>query len=127
ALGSVAGRVRRLRTPTEIQDTMNEFRRQLLWEADARESSIAALRGDDLGLSVNGKSDGAARGDAGTQVTGGVIGVLLHPNPRRALVIGLGTGSTAGWLAATPSMERVDVVELEPVVLRVARDCAAVN
>ena len=42
-------------------------------------------------------------------------------------MVGLGTGSTAGWLAAVPGMERVDVVELEPAVVRVARDCAPVN
>ena len=40
---------------------------------------------------------------------------ILHPNPRSSLVIGLGTGSSAGWLGAVPAMERVDVVELEPV------------
>ena len=34
---------------------------------------------------------------------------------------------TAGWLGAVPSMERVDVVELEPAVLRVAQACEAVN
>jgi spermidine synthase len=45
---------------------------------------------------------------------GGLIGAALHPNPKRALVIGLGTGSTAGWLAAVPTIEQVDVVELEP-------------
>ena len=58
---------------------------------------------------------------------GGLIGAALHPDPRRALVIGLGTGETAGWAAAVPGIARVDVVELEPVVLRVARDCAPAN
>jgi hypothetical protein len=43
------------------------------------------------------------------------------------MVIGLGTGSTAGWLAQVPGLERVDVAELEPAILRVARDSAAVN
>jgi hypothetical protein len=43
------------------------------------------------------------------------------------MVIGLGTGSTAGWLAAVPSIERVDVVEIEPAVVEVARACAPVN
>ena len=57
----------------------------------------------------------------------GLLGALSHPNPRRALVIGLGTGSTAGWLGAVPSIERVDVVELEPLILEVARACAPVN
>ena len=41
--------------------------------------------------------------------------------------MGLGTGSTAGWLADVPGIERVDVVELEPAVAEVARRCAAVN
>jgi SAM-dependent methyltransferase len=76
---------------------------------------------------VNGKSDGHSIGDAPTQVMGGLIGALVHPQPRRALVIGLGTGSTAGWLAAIPEMERVDVVELEPAMVEVARRCAPVN
>ncbi|HSL83353.1 MAG TPA: fused MFS/spermidine synthase, partial [Thermoanaerobaculia bacterium] len=76
---------------------------------------------------VNGKSDGSALADAGTQVMGGLVGAMLHPRPERALVIGLGTGSTAGWLAEVPTMERVDAVELEPAILRVAEACAPVN
>ena len=42
-------------------------------------------------------------------------------------MIGLGTGSSAGWLGVVPSMERVDVVELEPIVVDVARQSHAVN
>lgn len=52
---------------------------------------------------------------------------MLHPDPRRALVIGLGTGTTAGWLAAVGSIERVDAVELEPAVVEYAELFAAVN
>ena len=55
----------------------------------------------------------------------GLLGALLHDGPRRILVVGLGTGSTAGWLADVPGVERVDVVELEPAVAEVARRCAA--
>ncbi|HEV8657974.1 MAG TPA: fused MFS/spermidine synthase [Thermoanaerobaculia bacterium] len=125
--GIGVGRLRQQVNPNDIHDSINEFRRHRLWDADGRESSIALMGGDDLGFFVNGKSDGSARGDAGTQVTGGIIGLLIHPHPERGLVIGLGTGSTAGWLAAAPTMQRVDVVELESVVKRVARDCASVN
>ena len=112
-------------------DSMEEFvrsrRRILIWEADGVESSLALIKDANFSFLVNGKSDGSARGDAPTQVMVGMVGALAHPDPRRALVIGLGTGSTAGWLAAIPSMERVDVVELEPQVARVARACAPVN
>src|SRR5260370_30826646 len=58
---------------------------------------------------------------------GGLVGAAVHPGLRRALVVGLGTGSTAGWLAALPTAEQIDVVELEPAVLEVARQCAPVN
>jgi len=113
--------------PNAIREFIYGSRRTIVWDADGRESSVALADGADLAFLVNGKTDGSARGDAGTQVMSGMIGAALHPNPQRALVIGLGTGSTAGWLGAVPTMQRVDVVELEPAILRVAAACSAVN
>ena len=109
------------------RDFLYSNRRTKVWDEDGRESSVALFDTSDLAFIINGKADGSARGDAGTQVMAGLVGGILHPNPRRALVIGLGTGSTAGWLGAIPAMERVDVVELEPAVLRVAAACHDVN
>jgi hypothetical protein len=106
---------------------MQNSRGRLVWDADGRESAVALIAPDDYAFVVNGKVDGSARGDDGTQVMAGLVGAVLHPNPRRSLVIGLGTGSTAGWLGAVPTMQRVDVVELEPAVLRVAKACTPVN
>jgi spermidine synthase len=102
-------------------------RRVTVWEAEGVESSVALHRKEALALVVNGKVDGNARHDAPTQVMGGLLGALLHPAPQTAFVIGLGTGTTAGWLAAVPSIRRTDVVELEPVIAEVARACAPVN
>ena len=45
--------------------------------------------------------------------------LLLHPAPRRALFLGLGTGVTASAAAADPSLE-VDAVELVPEVIAAA-------
>ncbi len=114
-------------TPHRALDQVRTQRRTVLWEADGLESSVSAQAIQEYAFLVNGKADGSARGDASTQVVSGLIGAALHPEPRLALVIGLGTGSTAGWLAEVPSIERVDVVEIEPSILRVAADCAAVN
>ncbi|HLJ73073.1 MAG TPA: fused MFS/spermidine synthase, partial [Thermoanaerobaculia bacterium] len=125
--GIGAGRADIPTTANATRDWMRGERRNLVWDVDGRESSVALTDGSDYAFIVNGKADGSARGDAGTQVMGGMVGAILHPNPQRALVIGLGTGSTAGWLGSVPSMQRVDVVELEPAVLGVARACAAVN
>ncbi|HYS53763.1 MAG TPA: fused MFS/spermidine synthase [Thermoanaerobaculia bacterium] len=120
----------RAETPDSVNGTREwvySSRRELVWDFDGRESSVALLDSNDYAFIVNGKADGSARGDAGTQVMAGMVGAILHPNPQRALVIGLGTGSTAGWLGAISTMQRVDVVELEPAVIGVARACWAVN
>ena len=113
--------------PNDLVRFLHEYRENLVWEADGSESAVGALADDGLSLIVGGKSDGNSVHDAGTQVMLGLLGALLHPNPRQALVVGLGTGSSAGWLASVPSMRRVDVVELEPAVLNVARLCSSVN
>jgi spermidine synthase len=114
--------------PNLIRDWLHHERRAVRWEADGVESSVA-LDTRALGLTfiVNGKVDGHATLDAPTQVMSGLLGTILHPHPRHALVIGLGTGSTAGWLGVVPGIERVDVVELEAAILEVARACAPVN
>jgi spermidine synthase len=121
----------RMQLPTEgwneLEGLMREKRRLISWEAEGRESAVALHDDDGYGFLINGKSDGNAIGDAPMQVMGGLLGAALHPELKRVLVIGLGTGSTAGWLARIPSVERVDVVELEPAVLHVAEACRAVN
>ena len=114
-------------SPAALRAWMNNERRSIRWEADGVESSVALGNSEGWAFVVNGKIDGSARGDAATQVMGGLVGGILHPSPKSALVIGLGTGSTAGWLGAVPAIDRVDVVELEPVIRAVAGACRSVN
>ncbi|MGB8297663.1 MAG: fused MFS/spermidine synthase [Polyangia bacterium] len=116
-----------LSNPTARRDWENGVRRSIAYDEDGVESSVALERATGYAFILNGKTDGHARMDAGTQVMGGLFGAFLHGHARRAFVIGLGTGSTSGWLAAVPSIERVDTVELEPAILQIARACAAVN
>jgi spermidine synthase len=110
-----------------LRDSVQWQRRTMLWEAEGVESSIAINHADGIGFIVNGKADGHAVADAGTQVMGGLMGAIMHPRPSSALVIGLGTGSSAGWLSLVPTMRRVDVAELEPAIRHVAEACRAVN
>lgn len=48
-----------------------------------------------------------------------LLPVLLHPNPKKALFLGLGTGLTASSATLHPSLQ-VDVVELVPEVIEAA-------
>jgi spermidine synthase len=114
-------------TPNEARDLLHTLRRDILWQADGIESSIGISKSTGLAFVVNGKCDGNSKFDAGTQVMSGLLAALTHPRPQHAAVIGLGTGSTAGWLAAVPSIVRVDVIELEPVISKFAAQCAPVN
>ena len=111
----------------ELQSWLNDYRRQVIWEKDGFESGLGILANDSLSLIINGKSDGNAREDAGTQVMAPMIGAILHPDPKKAMVIGLGTGSSAGWLGQIGSIEKVDVVELEPAVLEMVKRSSPVN
>ncbi|MDP9036565.1 MAG: fused MFS/spermidine synthase [Myxococcota bacterium] len=116
-----------LRTPNAIRSWLSERRRAIDWEVDGRESSVGIDSLNGVAFVVNGKNDGNARGDAATTVMLGLLGAFLHGAPRRSMVIGLGTGASAGWLAAVPTMSTVDVEELEPSVVEVARRSAAIN
>lgn len=124
-----AGRVDRviLDTPAFTRAWIEDVKRTIIWQTEGRESSVAIDGTDGIAMVVNGKIDGNARGDASTQVMGGVLGALLHPDPKHAMVIGFGTGSSAGWLGKVPGIERVDVAELEPSMLEIGRRCAPVN
>jgi spermidine synthase len=56
-------------------------------------------------------------GDAETQILSGLLPVLMHPgSPRRALVVGWGSGMTVG-AALQSSLERIEAVELERAVI----------
>jgi spermidine synthase len=110
-----------------LEDFERFFGRVVFWEAEGVESSVGMAGDSGVAFIINGKIDGNSRLDSGTQVMSGLVGAILHPQPRTAFVIGLGTGSTAGWLGRVPEIERVDVVELEPAVREVARVCAPVN
>jgi len=73
-------------------------------------------------LRINGKVDastGSGSLDMLTQLYAGHLALLHHPDPRRVLVIGLGSGSTLGAVVRHP-VEHVDCVEISPGVVRAA-------
>jgi spermidine synthase len=53
--------------------------------------------------------------------------MLLHPAPRRVLVIGFGAGGTAWSLSRYAALQQLDIVEFVPGVIRAARFFPEVN
>jgi spermidine synthase/tetratricopeptide (TPR) repeat protein len=77
-------------------------------------------------LAVNGKVD-ASLADAGTQLLLAYLPGLLHPAPKKALVVGFGSGATAAALLKVPGVENVTTIEIEPAVLGAAPEFDALN
>lgn len=49
----------------------------------------------------------------------GHIPALLHPNPRSVLIVGCGAGVTAGSFVLHPSIKRIVICDIEPLIPRV--------
>lgn len=49
----------------------------------------------------------------------GHIPALLHPNPRSVLIVGCGAGVTAGTFVLHPSIQRIVICDIEPLIPRV--------
>jgi spermidine synthase len=99
----------------------------MLFYQDGPEGTVAVL--EVLGhrvLQVNGKPEASSEGDMPTQVCITHLPMTLHPDPKRAILIGLGGGATAGALL-THTGVRSTVVELSPQVVAANRHFAPYN
>jgi spermidine synthase len=105
-----------------------------IWRQEDGHATVTILRHDSNfsapvhGLYINGMHQAS---DTPTMVNYhrliGTLPVAVHPEPRRALVIGAGGGATAGAVAAFSGQTQVDVVELSPAVVEAARQFSGIN
>lgn len=71
-----------------------------------------------MALFINGKSDSSTIGDIYTLKLLAHIPTLLAKKRTHVMVVGLGTGVTAGELTLYPDIERIDVAEISPSVVK---------
>jgi len=89
----------------------------LLYDRDGASATITVTKQKkEVSLRVNGKADASTGADMITQVMLAEVPLLLRPGAREALVIGFGSGVTAGSALLHP-LERLDVVEISPEVI----------
>ena len=85
-------------------------------EGAAATVSVKKLTGTTT-LAVDGKTDASNRGDMLTQKLIAHLPLLLHRDPKEVFILGLGSGMTMG-AALTHPIERADVVEISPEVVK---------
>jgi spermidine synthase len=93
---------------------------ELLFYEEGPSSVITVARAHSNGniwLATNGKVDASSKGDLPTQVLLAHIPALHRPSAKRALVVGLGSGVTAGSLLLDPDLGELDIVEIEPATV----------
>ena len=73
-------------------------------------------------LKIGGKTDATTFGDMPTQLLLAHVPMMLHPQPKQVLVIGLGAGVTIGSVLSYPSVQKLDVVEISPEVVEAIRE-----
>lgn len=102
----------------------------LLWQEEGVQTTVMVLGGPGTGNRVMYIDSHHQANDSPNMVfIHGRIGLLpavLHPDPKRALVVGLGGGVTPGSLSQYPGI-KVDVVELSKGVVRGAELFTHVN
>jgi spermidine synthase len=98
--------------PTDMPST------RLLYLGEGMNASIAITQRDQSrSFHINGKVEASAEPqDMRLQRMLGHIPALLHPNPRSVLIVGCGAGVTAGTFVVHPSVEKIVICELEPLV-----------
>lgn len=106
-----------------------DLQMELLAYKEAADATFAVYRqqpGDHRYLYINGFVAASAERQSHYMPMMAHLPLLLHPMPRRVLVIAFGTGATAGAATLHP-IERLDVVDISRGVFELAPYFAAAN
>jgi len=81
-------------------------------------SQVAVVKRNNLlSLKINGKTDASIGMDLEAEILQGVLPLILHPNPKEVLVIGLGGGITLGSVTQLDSLTKIEAVEIDASVI----------
>lgn len=115
-------------SPAKKQDALDNTDVLFYHEGDNSTISSIKIKGGNQALLVNGKVVASATlKDRQCQLTLGHLPMLLHKNPKRVLVVGLGTGMTLGATSIHPGVEELTLAEIESNVVGAARTFARYN
>jgi spermidine synthase len=97
----------------------------IAYQGEGLNSSVAVtyLDGGVRNFHVSGKIEASSEPqDMRLQRMLGHIPALVHPAPKSVLVVGCGAGVTAGSFLVHPSVERIVVCEIEPLIPQVVAE-----
>ncbi len=107
------------------QISTTDYAAKALFFGEGRNSSVAVSETPEGArfFHVAGKTEASSlEKDMRLQRMLGHIPALMHPNPRSVLIVGCGAGVTAGTFIVHPSIERIVICDIEPLIPRVVAE-----
>jgi spermidine synthase len=98
---------------------LNAGQSKVLYAAEGINSSVAITEwpNNTIYVNVNGHVEATTEiYDMKLQRMVGHLPALLHPNPKSVLGIGFGAGVSAGTFTRYPSIEKITICEIEPLI-----------
>jgi spermidine synthase len=96
----------------------------LLYYKEGRTTVVTVAQSKHSGniwMANNGKVEASTTVDMPTQVLVSHLPFLFLENPKKAVVIGLASGITAGAVSLHRELSSIEVVELEPAIIKASR------
>ena len=108
------------RPDKNLQNVIDEY--ELLYYKEGTDATVAVRRkrnsvNSQRTLVINGKADASSSGDIPTQVLLAQLPLALNRQAGSALVIGLGSGITAGSLATSKKLKNITILEISDEVV----------
>ncbi len=104
---------------------------KVVYHRDGKTATVDVIEaGGRLTIRTNGKSDaginmdlaGLPTGDEYTMAMLAILPLGHRPDARSAAVIGFGSGMSSTFLLASPNLQRLDTIEIEPAMIEGARN-----
>jgi len=105
---------------------------QVVFHRDGKTATVDLIKTSDGGitLNTNGKSDASimmtANGrhsyDENVQILLGILPIVHNSEAATAAIIGFGSGLTTHSLLQSPGIERVDTIEIEPMIIEASKN-----
>lgn len=89
------------------------------YEEETYANVAVSYESDNLFLQINGRTEASTTSDMSNQILVAQIPMLIHPDPKEVVVVGLGSGITFGSVLTHP-VGRAECVEISPAVVRAA-------
>jgi spermidine synthase len=92
---------------------------KVIYAREGQNASVAVtqLESGVRNFHISGKIEASSESlDMRLQRMLGYLPALLHPEPRSVLIVGCGAGVTAGTFVLCPTIERIVICEIEPLV-----------